>query len=363
MGSATARLTSVFLALAALLCAAFTAHAETTMEARDMVVEEASKIRSDNPDFKIQLKVAGKKDRIAIGDTVGFQFTANRDAYVTILDIGSSGKVHVVFPNKWHKSNKVEKGKVYRIPGKDDDYEFRVKGPKGVNFVKAVGTLKPFDWLQREALIASKEEGLFDEVKEPVKVLKDLGVELAKKDKKGWTETETNFTIVSDKDKSAEADDESEDVSERDAKKIVAKLWTDKKEYHVGSPVTFYFYCEKDCYLHLVDFGTSGKVRLVFPNRFQKDNFVKGGEVITIPTAKEDEFRFRVKGPKGTERVKAVVTTQKAHFYKGALDFEKDVYAEWDEDAEAIEKDLDVRLSEMPVHVRTKVWTKFKVVK
>ncbi len=362
MVSATARLMSVLLALAAFVCVAFAAHAETTMEARDMVVEQASKIRSDNPDFKIQLKVVGKRDRIAIGDTVGFEFKSNKDAHVTILDIGSSGKVHVIFPNKMHKSNKVENGKVYRIPGKDDEYRFKVKGPTGVNFVKAIGTLKPFDWLQRESLIESKEEGLFDEVKEPVKVLKDLSVELAKNDKKGWTETETNFTIVSSKDKTAEAE-ESEGVPEEAAGKIVAKLWTDKKEYHVGSPVTFYFYCEKDCYLHLVDFGTSGKVRMVFPNRFQKDNFVKGGEVITIPTAKEDEFRFRVKGPKGTERVKAVVTTQKVHLFKGEYSFDKDVYPEWDEEGEAVEKDIDVRLGEMPVHVRTKVWTKFKVMK
>ncbi len=363
MGSTTARLATVLLALAVGVCGAFAAHAETDMEARDLVVEQASKIRSDNPDFKIHLKVAGKTDRIAVGDTVVFQFTSTKDAHVTILDIGSSGKVHVIFPNSRHKSNRVEKGKKYLIPGKGDDYEFRVKGPKGVNFVKAIGTLKPFDWLTREALVESKEEGLFDEVKEPTKVLKDLSVELTKKDKKGWTETETNFTIVSGKDKTADESDEIESVLDKDSKKFVAKLWTDKKEYHKGSPVTFYFYCENDCYLHLVDFGTSGRVRLVFPNRFQKDNFVKGGDVITIPTAKEDEFRFRVKGPAGTERVKAVVTTQKVHLFKGEYDFEKDVYPEWDEKAEAVEKDIDVQLGEMPSHVRTNVWTKFRVVK
>ncbi len=354
------RLTAILMALVAFLGFGCLAWAEGAKDPRDLVVEEASKIRADNPDFKIHLKVVGKKDKVAIGDTVAFEFTSNKDAYITIMDIGSSGKVNVIFPNKWSKGNRVEKGKTYRIPGKEQDYAFTVKGPAGVNFVKAIGTLKPFEWIRREALVEAKDAP-FEEVKDAAKVVKDLAVELTKQDKKGWTETETNVTIVAAGYKEVGPEEEATATVDKDSKKFQVKLWTDKKEYSTGSPVTFYFYAEKDCYLNLVDFGTSGKVRVVFPNRLQKDNFVKGGEVLTIPTAKEDDYRFRVKGPKGFERVKAVVTTVRA-LLKGNYDFDKYVYQEWDESPESVEKDIDMQLDEMPEHVRTKTWTKFKVV-
>jgi hypothetical protein len=355
------RLTAMLMALVVFLGLGSLASAEDKPDPRDLVIEEASKIRSDNPDFKIQLKLVSKKDRVVVGDTVAFEFTSSQNAHVTILDIGSSGKVKVIFPNKWHKGNRVEKGKVYRIPGKDESYSFTVKGPTGVNFVKAIGTLKPFDWIPREAIVEAKEEMPFDEVKDAAKVVKDLAVELTKQDKKGWTETETNFTILAAGDKSPQTEEASPATLERDSKKFTAKLWTDKKEYQIGSAVTFYFFSEKDCYLNLIDFGTSGKVRVVFPNRAQKDNFVKGGEVLAIPASKEDEFRFRIKGPAGKERVKAVVTSYKVQL-KGTYDFDKFVYPEWDESSETVEKEIDAQLGEMPDHVRSKTWTTFKVV-
>ncbi len=341
--------------------------ADSGKELKDLVVEESSKIHSKNSDFKIKLRPIGKRGEFAVGDKIGFEFKSNRDAYVTILDIGTSGKVHVIFPNKWHKSGKVVADRTYRIPGEDSDFVFRVKGPPGINYVKAIGTTKESEWFGRETL--GDDDGPFYEVKDPAKKIKDIGVDLDKQGEKAWTETETNVTIVSRsrEEGDQEEEDQGEEISsrdrdrDRDRDRPEIKLWTGKKTYQVGEPVTFYFYAERDGYLNLVDFGTSDKVHVIFPNRLQRDNFVKGGEVVKIPVKQEDEFRFRVKGPEGVEVVKAVFSTKKLQLYKGSYDFDKYVFQPWEEKSEKIKKDIDVELHDVPRNTFSRAKTTFRV--
>lgn len=332
--------------------------AQSDVEKKDIVVGEMSKIRHDNPDFKIRLKPVSKTGKFYVGGQVAFEVTSNKDAYLTIIDVGTTGKAHVIFPNRWNKSNKIRKGKVYRIPGSDADYSFKLRGPAGVNYVKAIATLKPVQFLPREVL-ADAEEG-FAEIKEADKAAKDISVELGKQDKKGWAETESRFTLVSKR--GADRDEgELEPIAESQQGKFKVKLWTDKKTYEVGDSVTFFFHSEDDCYLNLVNYGTSGKVRVIFPNRLQKDNFVKGGAVVTIPVKKEDDFLFKLNGPEGVERVEAVVTSHKLQLYPGSYDWEKYVYQPWDEKADKVGKDIEVQLQEVPDDFYITAKTSFKV--
>jgi hypothetical protein len=203
---------------------------------KDIIVEDATNISNDNPDFKIAIRPSSRTGRFCIGDEIEFKFKTNQDAYLTIIDIGTSGKVHVIFPNKWHKSNKVYKDREYRIPGSDSDFLYRVVGPRGVNYIKAIGTLKPFDCFHRDALIYG--EGPFAEVKDAKLRVKDLAVELKKKPQKQWTEAETNFTIERCGDRSEESAEDSED--------LVAKLWTERKVYRIGERVSFFFFSDRD---------------------------------------------------------------------------------------------------------------------
>src|SRR5271157_14087 len=127
--------------------------AQSDVEKKDIVVGEMSKIRHDNPDFKIRLKPVGKTGKTGkyyVGDQVAFEVSSTKDAYLTIIDVGTTGKAHVIFPNRWNKSNKIRKGKLYRIPGPDAEWSFKLTGPAGVNYVKAIATLKQVQFLPRE---------------------------------------------------------------------------------------------------------------------------------------------------------------------------------------------------------------------
>jgi len=90
---------------------------------------------------------------------------------------------------------------------------------------------------------------------------------------------------------------------------LKVKIWTDKKEYKVGEKITFFVKAEKPCYLILLDISTDGEAKIIFPNADSKDNFIKDGETYQVPV-KNSRIEFRVTGPAGLERLKALVSSQ-----------------------------------------------------
>ncbi|OGW19132.1 MAG: hypothetical protein A3K09_04265 [Nitrospinae bacterium RIFCSPLOWO2_12_FULL_47_7] len=82
-------------------------------------------------------------------------------------------------------------------------------------------------------------------------------------------------------------------------------VWTDKDSFIIGESIIFYFKANRDCYVILLDRGTSGNMRVIFPNPFQKDNFIQAGKIYTVPDPAAG-YEINVNGPQGIERVKAI---------------------------------------------------------
>ena len=68
----------------------------------------------------------------------------------------------------------------------------------------------------------------------------------------------------------------------------------------------------RDCYIYLLNIGTSGAITVIFPNAFEPDNFVKARQKFVIPST--DEYVFEVAGPQGQEAVKAIAIMDKIDF-------------------------------------------------
>ncbi len=84
------------------------------------------------------------------------------------------------------------------------------------------------------------------------------------------------------------------------------EVWIDKgcgKSYTEGENITIYFKSNKDCYLTLFDLTPGGRIRLLFPNRYEKNNFLEANKVHTIPPG------FVVTPPPGKEMIRAIATT------------------------------------------------------
>ena len=162
-------------------------------EAED-ILKEAEKIKNQDEDFRVELRVSGDKESFKIGDEIRFTFKASKDCYVTLINIGPTGKPVIIFPNKWYKTNLVKAGKNYSIPPEESNYTMIAQDPKGIEMVKAIASLEPIKALEKADL---SQVGNFKIVEKPGLVMKGIGLEVGKKKKSEWSTSEVVFSVES----------------------------------------------------------------------------------------------------------------------------------------------------------------------
>ena len=74
------------------------------------------------------------------GDNLVLRVETTEDAYVWVLDTGTSGKVHQIFPNRHQRDNLVRAGTPVEIPGADAKYQFAVSHPKGMELITVIAS-------------------------------------------------------------------------------------------------------------------------------------------------------------------------------------------------------------------------------
>ncbi len=125
---------------------------------------------------------------------------------------------------------------------------------------------------------------------------------------------------------------------------------TSSKNYHIGDKINICFKSEKDCYLNLWNFGTSGKLTVLFPNMLFEDNFVKKNKTYSIP-GEDYPFDYILSGPPGKERVKAIAATQKFNLieltHKGGEIFTV---------SRSASRDITVAAKKIETKIETKEW-------
>lgn len=126
---------------------------------------------------EIKVELWSDKPVYKAGEIMTLHFKTNRDCYVTLVDVGTSGKVHILYPNRFSGGSKVLAGKVYSIPGRDDGYAIAVLGPQGTEVVRAIATLTPIAVTEIDF---SKEGTIFKKVEEPATLTRDLSIVVKK---------------------------------------------------------------------------------------------------------------------------------------------------------------------------------------
>ncbi len=92
---------------------------------------------------------------------------------------------------------------------------------------------------------------------------------------------------------------------------LTIQVWTNRAlgaTYYQGESIHIYFKTSQDAYVTLYDYTPEGSVRILFPNFFQQDNFVRGGEVYVIPNPSYN-YNLVVSGQNGREVIEAVAST------------------------------------------------------
>jgi hypothetical protein len=84
------------------------------------------------------------------------------------------------------------------------------------------------------------------------------------------------------------------------------KLRADKEAYAPGDLVTFYARANADCHLTLIGVDSAGMATVLFPNEFEQNNVLAGGQERRVP-GERAPYQFRAK-EKGRETLVGVCT-------------------------------------------------------
>ena len=113
------------------------------VEARAATSAPAAPPPAAGSETPAQFRLWTDKTQRKIGETVKVSFQANRDGYVTLVNVGTSGKITILYPNAYTPNHAVKAGQTYSVPGADDPYELTLGGPEGVELVYALFTTGP----------------------------------------------------------------------------------------------------------------------------------------------------------------------------------------------------------------------------
>lgn len=146
----------------------------------------------------IRVMPAFSRAAYRLGEEIRLSFQSERDAYLWVLDIGTSGKITVLFPNAWHQDNAIQGDRAYTIPGPEYGFKWLIEPPTGIETIKAIFTSEPIDLLAMDFRegepFVTLSKGM------PTRDIKVVATEMADKTQRlpasRWAESTCEFTVT-----------------------------------------------------------------------------------------------------------------------------------------------------------------------
>jgi hypothetical protein len=109
---------------------------------------------------------------------------------------------------------------------------------------------------------------------------------------------------------------------------IQMRMGTEKNRYQLGDPFEIRFMTQDDCYVILLDIGSSSKgndgdIQFLFPSRQFSDNKLKGGKVYSTAYDFKME-KMKVGPPEGVETINIFCSPEKLNLFE--TDFKENEY-------------------------------------
>jgi len=172
---------------------ALSVSAQETASRQLEVAKKIVNIKNDapNPEFKVKLSVNRPNATYKFDEEVAFKFEASKDCYLTLLNIGSSGKVSIIFPNQYQKENFVKANVEYQVPAEVAKFIYRAAPPEGTDVVKAIATLNHYKLFNNDS--ATSRTGAFAQF---IGNERDINLFDAPPPAPTWVEGKTEVKIV-----------------------------------------------------------------------------------------------------------------------------------------------------------------------
>ena len=288
--------------------------------ARDLTVEQTAVFSVQAPapaaPSAERLTVVAWVDRAdnayAVGEKVRLFVQTNRDAYLTVLNVGPSGNTTVLFPNAGQRDARIAGGKALEIPAPGSGVSIEVRGPTlGRELIKAVASSEPVPLFDPAGLAAA---GPFSVVNGGARsAARDLQVTMDSAAAAEWDDYNKVITTVASRPAAA-------------AFSWPEPLWglqlaTDKRSYRAGEAVTLLARATSPCWLTLVNIGPTGRMRVLLPNARQPRALLAPGQTLSFPGA---GLRLMPTGPAGIETVTAICSADDRPIVAASLGFDRE---------------------------------------
>ncbi|MBR0695617.1 DUF4384 domain-containing protein [Bradyrhizobium lablabi] len=155
------RMTSAVIGLCASAAVSSSVLAEDKDLERDLVASQKIFIEATKTQ-KQTIKVALQTDRpnatYKIGDKMKLSVSIDKNAYVYILNKGTSKATTWLFPNAFHKEPFIKAGKT-QIPASSEQWTIDVRGPAGTDVLYIHAASSPLAEKEKNALLAQWRNG------------------------------------------------------------------------------------------------------------------------------------------------------------------------------------------------------------
>lgn len=100
-------------------------------------------------------------------------------------------------------------------------------------------------------------------------------------------------------------------------------VWLNKPEgsvYNIGEKVEIFFKANKNCYVLIYDITPDGKINLLFPNKYESNNYILANRIYKIPSK---NYSLKVSPPQGKEYVQIIASTKQIPLFSKIKDLGK----------------------------------------
>ena len=275
----------------------------------------------------------------AVGEVVRLFVRANKDAYVTVLNVGASGRTTVLFPNAYQTDTRVRAHQVVEIPRRGSGASIQVSGPTGRELIKVIASTNPApllgSWKSTAAGPFTRLDG------DARSMARDLQVTMQGHTGGEWDDYNKVITTIPTRAAAAVPIVPAPTGTVWPSSPFGLRIATDKSAYRLGEPVTLYASTTAPCYLTLVNVGSSGQTRVLLPNAVQPQTLLPAGQTVVFP-ALGSGLQLMPMGPVGMETVVAICSSDSQPVIGGGYTYGPGGFAALNVGGDVLTRDLSV---------------------
>jgi hypothetical protein len=298
---------SLVLAILGLAAAAPAAYAESQEDmARDLVPSQKPmyQLGHGGGDHAVDAWVDNPDLVYRIGQHLKVYVRPKQTSYITVLNVGSSGRVSVIFPNYYQREAKVYAGQTVAIPADTAGWRIDVAGPPGVEVIKIIATRERLDLAELKRLgDSSADSPILSLDRSADAVARDLVPQLKQPSGGGLGLGGVKNLLVRVLPRGASLQ-APPFAGQKLGEAFGLTLRPERPIYKIGDSVRVAMAVKHDCQLSLVSVGTSGRAVRLFPNKHQPYGVLRAGQTVIVPSPNAP-IEFKAEGPAGVEGLMA----------------------------------------------------------